>query len=111
MKSASVMRIEAPESATWRSTSGVVAAGLMPVTAPPRVIAASATPAHGARLGALIASTSPGPKPRAASSAATRSTRVESSPYVRPSIASRSGCRAAVAPISSWKVRDMRDLL
>ena len=72
--SSSVMSIEAPESASWRSTSGVVAAGLMPVTAPPRLIAASATPAHGAMFGAWIASTSPGPNPRAASSAATRST-------------------------------------
>ncbi len=104
VKSSSVMRIEAPESASWRSTSGRVAAGLMPVTAPPRLIAASATPAHGAMFGALIASTSPGPKPRAASSAATRSTRADSAPYVRPSIARRSGCRAAVAPTSSWKV-------
>ena len=41
----------------------------MPVTAPPAVIAASATPAHGAMFGALMASTSPGPKPREASSA------------------------------------------
>ena len=70
-----VTRIEAPESASWRSTSSGVAAGLMPVTAPPAVIAASATPTHGAMFGALMASTSPGPKPREASSAATRSTR------------------------------------
>ena len=70
--------IEAPESASWRSTSVAVAAGPMPVTAPPGVIAASATPTHGAMFGALMASTSPGPKPRAASSAATRSTRAAS---------------------------------
>ena len=53
---------EAPESASWRATSSSVADGPMPVTAPPAVIAASATPAHGAMFGALMASTSPGPE-------------------------------------------------
>ena len=74
------MSSEAPESATWRATSSPVACVPMPVTAPPAVMAASATPAHGAVFGALIASTSPGPKPREASSAVTRSTRPASSP-------------------------------
>ena len=74
-----VTRTEAPASPSWVASSRSVEAGLAPVTVPPAAIAPSATPAHWGRFGAHSASTSPGPKPRAASPAATPRTRSASS--------------------------------
>ena len=74
-----VTRTEAPASASWAASSRSVQAGLAPVTVPPAAMAPSATPAHWGRFGAHSASTSPGPKPRAASPAATPWTRSASS--------------------------------
>ena len=75
----SVTTRAAPESASWAASSRSEAAALTPVTATPARIAPSVTPAHGGRFGAHSASTSPGPSPRSASSAATRSARPASS--------------------------------
>jgi hypothetical protein len=67
-----VISSAAPESVSWRSTSSGVATMLMPVTAPPSRIAASAPSVHARPFGIWIASTSPSPKPRAASMASVR---------------------------------------
>jgi hypothetical protein len=73
--SAAVISVLAPASAVWRAISASVAVTGTPVTAPPRRMAPSAIPAHAGTFGACNARTSPGPKPPAASRAATRSAR------------------------------------
>ena len=70
-RAAVVTRTAARAAASCAVTSGPVASGLRPVTAPPAAIAPSAIPAHGAMFGAQMASTSPGAKPRPTRPAAT----------------------------------------
>ena len=69
----------------------------MPVTAPPAVIAPSATSAQAGWFGAQTASTSPAPNPRAASPAATASIRAPSVAYESASPLATS-TRAARSP-------------
>ena len=71
----------APESRSWKAISSVVQSGLTGVTAPPASWAPSIATGHSGRLGARIASTSPRPKPRAASAPAKRRASAPISPY------------------------------
>ena len=70
--------IDASQSISCAASSRSVATGLTPVTVAPAAIAPSAAMTHSGELGAQMASTSPAPRPRAASPAAARSMRAAS---------------------------------
>ena len=87
-----------------RDLASPVAVAAMPVTAPPAVIAASATPTHGAVFGRLHRQHVARPEAAGGEQRATRSTRSASSRRSASAIATRSAGAPPTAATSSWNV-------